>query len=93
MTTVLPSPSGKAELDVEIVWPETNIGLVAVVKCPCEGVDLGTGNLEATRRCGGNFDEGSEWEQAMAAPCNFSDTAREICKIAKVRWLTGHFER
>ena len=87
--TVLPSPSGNAEFDLVIKWPETNIGSVAVVKCPCEGVDLGTGNLEAMRRCGGNFFEGSKWEEAMVAPCNFSDVAREICQIAKVRFLTS----
>ena len=58
------------------------------MKCPCEGVDLGTGNLEATRRCGGNFDDGSEWEEAMVAPCNFSDISREMCQLAKVQLLT-----
>lgn len=82
--TVIPSLSGDEKLDIVIEWPETNIGLVAVVKCPCEGVDLGTGSLEASRRCGGNFDDGASWEDGYVAPCNFTDIAREICQIAQV---------
>ena len=59
------------------------------MKCPCGGVDLGTGSLEARRYCGGNFTNGAHWEEAFLAPCNFSDLAREICNLAKVHTYIG----
>ena len=83
-TSVLASSSGDPELDIQITWPEVNIGEVAIVKCPCGGVDLGTGSLESWRYCGGNFINGAHWEEAFLAPCDFSDLAREICNLAEV---------
>ena len=83
--TVIPSISANSQLDVIINWPEVNLGQDAVVRCPCGGIDLGNGNLEARRYCGGTFSEGAQWEDGFVTPCNFSDTAREICNLANVR--------
>ena len=84
-TTILTSQSGDPSLDIYLQWPEINIGEEAVVKCPCGGVDIGSGNLEARRYCGGNFTKGAKWEIPYVAQCDFSDRARKICNLAEVR--------
>ena len=68
-----------------ITWPETNIGDTARVGCPCGNIQLMSTSLVATRRCGGSFENGARWEIANDAPCNFSDTTREICQLSNVR--------
>ena len=83
-TITIKSPSGNSQLDIELTWPETNIGEDAAVECPCKGVDLGGGTLFARRYCGGDFSYGGQWEEGRIAPCNFSDLSREICKLAEV---------
>ena len=82
--TLITSPSGNPELTIEIPWPETNIGEVAEVKCPCGNITLGTDTLVATRYCGGDFTNGGKWSDAYVRPCNFSDLSREICNLIEV---------
>jgi hypothetical protein len=83
-TTIIPPPSG-GSINVEIEWKETNIGEYETVECPCgEGVDLGGGALFARIFCGGSFESGSKWEMEDVTACNFSNRAREICKLANL---------
>lgn len=83
--TVIPSQSGDSNLDIFINWPETNIGSTAYVNCPCGNVNIETGQeLVASRVCGGDFTNGAKWQEPFIAPCDFSDLARNICRIANV---------
>jgi hypothetical protein len=85
--TIIPSHSGRKELDLTITWPEMNIGETSVVNCPCgsnDGSDGSTGNgvrLTASRYCGGDFTNGAEWDIPKHSSCDFSDLAREICRL------------
>ena len=84
-TTSIPSVSGDGNLTITITWPETNLAEVAVVTCPC-----GTLNITAqvaTRRCGGNFINGAQWDTANVDPCNLSDNARRICQLSEVLYI------
>ena len=83
--TEIPSyQSGNANLTISISWPESNIGELAKVECPCGNVTLGGRILLATRYCGGDFTNGGRWTNPDVAPCNFSDVSREICQLAEV---------
>ena len=76
-------------MTITITWPETNLAEVAVVTCPC-----GTLNITAqvaTRRCGGNFINGAQWDTANVDPCNLSDNARRICQLSEVIACTSVF--
>ena len=86
-TTSIPSQSGNSDLKLIIFWPETNIGVTAYVNCPCGNLTIGTNEeqLQANRLCGGDFSNGGEWQMAFVDPCNFTDLARNICRIAEVR--------
>ena len=89
--TDIPSHSGNPNLTISIRWPEVNIGELAEVGCPCGNVTLQEGSLIATRYCGGDFINGSQWDNPNVASCNFSHLAREICQLAEVYMLT-HFK-
>ena len=67
-----------------VTWPETEIGQVATVPCPCGIDDPLIQLLSGTRRCGGTYDTGAEWEEAQCDSCIFSDTRRELCALAEV---------
>lgn len=86
-TTIIPSVPADPELEIRINWPEINIGQEAIVRCPCEDVDLGFGNLRARRYCGGTFTEGAHWETEYIAPCNFTNRAREMCSLVQVCFM------
>ena len=83
-TTDIPSHSGNPNLTIVIMWPETNIGELAEVDCPCGNVTSQKGSLIGTRYCGGDFTNGSQWRNPNVASCNFSDLAREICQLTEV---------
>ena len=84
-STTIPSPSGNPNLTLTIVWPETNIGVLAVVDCPCgSNGTSGGGKLQATRYCGGDFINGALWSEFDVTRCNFSDLARRICHLSNV---------
>ena len=85
--TVIPSQSGNSDLKLIIFWPETSIGVTAYVNCPCGNLTIGTNEeqLQAHRLCGGDFSNGGEWQMAFVDSCDFSDLARNICRIAEVR--------
>ena len=46
--TVIQSSSGRLDLNITLVWPETIIGRQAIVNCPCGNGSLDTGLLQAT---------------------------------------------
>ena len=85
--TVLPSPITTEDLSLTLQWPETNLGDTAVIECPCGGLDLNSTGLIATRRCGGNYDDGAMWENPIDGRCNFSIVTRKICRLAEVRCM------
>ena len=58
-------------------WPETPIGTVAEVLCPCETVGV---PQIATRSCGGDFITGGIWGEPEDHPCNFSILASQLCE-------------
>ena len=74
-------------MTITITWPETNLAEVAVVTCPCGTLPI-TGSV-ATRRCGGDFINGAQWETPDADPCNLSDNARRICQLSGVSDTSG----
>ena len=90
-TTIIPSHSGNTNLDIVLNWPETQFEDTAYVSCPCGNMTYGTGEeSQASRLCGRDANNGTHWEMAYVAPCNFTDTARIICQIANVRILKFH---
>ncbi|XP_019850052.1 PREDICTED: hemicentin-1-like isoform X1 [Amphimedon queenslandica] len=82
-STIIPSPSGDPSLSLTVNWPETNIGVLSVVDCPCgSNGTSGGGSLKATRYCGGDFTDGAMWLGPDVKRCNFSDLARRICRLS-----------
>ena len=82
---MIPSHSGRQDLNIAILWPETNIGVQVIRSCPCGNQSSeGGGILTATRYCGGDFINGALWSGANAMACNFSDLTREICGLINV---------
>lgn len=71
------------DLDFNITWPETVIGKTVQRDCPCD-FDLESNALIATRTCAGNFESGARWMDPSDSPCDFSITARELCRLAMV---------
>ena len=68
-----------------VKWPETNIGVLAIVDCPCGANGTsGGGALQATHYCGGDFTAGAMWLTPDVVRCNFSDLARRICHLSDV---------
>ena len=68
-----------------VIWPETEIGQVASVPCPC-GVsnDPLIQELRGTRRCGRTYDTGAMWEEPQCVSCQFSNTRLTLCWLAEV---------
>ena len=62
-----------------VTWPETEIGQVASVPCPC-GVDDPL--IQGTRRCGGTYDTGAIWEEPQCGSCQFSGKGITLCQLA-----------
>ncbi len=83
----VPSYQGNNLLDFNITFPETNLGHVAVVECPCGGLNLSSTALLARQKCGGTYENGAIWEGADVSACNFTDTTRELCNLVSVSIL------
>lgn len=81
---LIPSYQGNRSLDFNVTWPETNLGQVAIIECPCGGLNLSSTALQATRKCGGTYDSGAEWEIPDVSACNFTDKTRMLCELASV---------
>ena len=82
--TVIPSHSGRQDLNITIYWPESNIGEQVIVNCPCGSSEEVEGLLQATQYCGGDFISHAKWAEGNVAACNFTDLAREICRLKSV---------
>lgn len=66
-------------------WPETNLGDISIISCPCGNIDLSSTGLVATRECVGSFDEeGAMWGTLDASKCQFSEITRQMCELASV---------
>ncbi len=85
--TVIP-PQVVGGLDVVLLWAESDIGHTEIVNCPCGNLTL-TGGVPftASRYCGGNFAMGAAWAEPQSERCNFTETARQLCKLTSVRAL------
>jgi hypothetical protein len=62
-----------------VVWPETEIDQVAIVPCPCGSE--GAPQSVATRRCGGNYVDGAEWDPQMCTQCQFPANRVVLCDL------------
>ena len=67
-----------------MTWPETEIGRVASVPCPCGVSDPLIQLLNGIRRCGGTFEAGGAWEEPHCDSCQFSSIRIELCDLAEV---------
>ena len=68
-------------------WPETNLGVTALVSCPCQEY-LGTFAGNVGRLCNGTFTEGARWSPTIddsACETKRSDISRQLCDLAAVR--------
>ena len=86
--TTLRAPNNDKSLDFNITWPVTLLGATAVQECPC-GFNLSSTALIASRTCGGDFDTGAQWMEPNDDPCDFSITARRLCRLAMVNCLSS----
>ena len=78
-----------------VTWPETEIGEVASVSCPCGLDDPLIQQLKGTRRCGGTYEGGARWEEPQCNSCSFTETRRELCALDQVgyeSYFTGFKE-
>lgn len=82
-STRLPSPDGNTNLDLVVKWPETLLGRSVSLSCPC-GFQITSTALIARRNCSGNFVTGAVWDSPNTVPCQFSITARRLCKLSEV---------
>ena len=67
-------------------WPETNLGMTAIVSCPCQEY-LGTFAGNVRRLCNGTFTEGAMWSPTIddsACETKRSDISRQLCDLAEV---------
>ena len=64
-----------------VTWPETEIGQMVSVPCPCGVSDP---LINGTRRCGGTYDSGAVWEEPQCDNCQFSNTRLTLCQLAEV---------
>ena len=67
-----------------VTWPETEIGQVASLPCPCGVNDSLVQMVTGTRRCGGTNETGAVWEEPQCGSCQFSNTRRTLCRLAQV---------
>ena len=84
--TNLPSPSGDPNLNLTIVWPETDIGQKRPQNCPCGPDDFPLPVVrQVSRTCGGTFEGKAIWKRPdNISTCEFSDAARRLCNLALV---------
>ena len=83
--TLVPSyQSRNKSLEITIIWPETNLGAIALVECPCGDLNLNSTVLIATRECIGDYETGAQWSPPNVSPCNFTDITRTVCGLLQV---------
>ena len=73
-------------------WAETNLGVTALVSCPCQEY-LGTFAGNVRRLCNGTFTEGAMWSPTIddsACETKRSDISRRLCDLAEVTIVCSH---
>ena len=72
------------EMVDDIVWPESDIGQVVQLSCPCEGVFYSGQNT--SRACVGNSSQGGQWMAVNYSQCDLvtSEMTILLCSIALV---------
>ena len=65
-------------------WPETDLGMVAMVSCICGNIDTAEISRVAIRECGGSFAEGAAWVEPDISECQFSGASRLLCDASTV---------
>ena len=77
-------PYSSTEPNLSLNWPETPIGAVAQIPCPCTGrVALTT----AMRQCDGDFLYGGRWQEPATMSCVISNLAQQLCHSPNVRYV------
>lgn len=72
------------EMYMDIRWPETNLGSIANVSCPCVEI-VGSLAGRVTRECTGTYTEGARWDDEVGRRCAaHSDITNTLCKLAMV---------
>ena len=67
-----------------MVWPDSNIGKVNQLPCPCEEL-LQSGKL-SSRSCGGTYSQGGQWMNVNYSQCDSinNEITNTLCRIALV---------
>ena len=68
----------------QLFWPETDLGQVASVECPCGDSSLGMGHPVGSRMCVGDFSVGARWSSPLTDACDFSNTEQSLCQVSTV---------
>lgn len=77
--------------DIVLNWPESDLGEVPSLQCPCGdlfNLDGAAISRTASRECGGTFSTGAVWESSMDNQCDLSPTTRRLCEVASVSYST-----
>ena len=68
------------------MWPETDLGLLASIPCPCTNI-VGSLAGRIFRHCQGSYTEGADWldeiDESQCAAINSAVTSK-LCAIAMV---------
>ena len=69
-----------------IEWPETEIGVLVSIRCPCgpESENPLPESVAATRMCGGDYVEGARWTVPVCDMCRFTDNRLRLCELLQV---------
>ena len=65
-------------------WPETDLGMVAMVSCICGNIDTTDISRVAIRECGGSFAAGAAWVEPDISDCQFSSASIQLCDASTV---------
>ena len=69
------------------MWPETDLGSVASIPCPCANI-VGSLAGRIFRHCKGRYTEGANWQDADDSQCAavHSGITSRLCAIAAVSY-------
>ena len=73
-------------------WPETDLGMVAMVSCICGNIDTTEISRVAIRECRGSFTEGAAWVEPDISDCQFSSVSRLLCDASTVSLSSQIFD-
>ena len=74
-------------------WPETDLGLIASIPCPCANI-VGSLAGRIFRHCQGSYTEGADWldvvDESQCAAINSGITSK-LCAIAMVSYYRLYY--